>query len=98
MRGRRGSGPGEAVVRRRAETSRAPGRRTLTGGLPPARSAENVADRAIEARGAGAPVDPNVRGKVEGELGADLGGVRVHTDARAATAAGELGAAAFTHR
>lgn len=56
-------------------------------------------ERAEPARipeGAGQPLGGDVRGRMEGQLGADLSGVRVHTGADSATAADRLGARAFT--
>lgn len=46
--------------------------------------------------GPGQPLDAGVRSQMEGALGADLGGVRVHTNAGAASLAGRLRARAFT--
>jgi hypothetical protein len=46
--------------------------------------------------GGGAPLPAESRGLFEGRLGADLGGVRVHTGAAAAQAARAIGARAFT--
>jgi hypothetical protein len=39
----------------------------------------------------------SVRSQMEGQLGADLGGVRIHTDSGSASTASRLGATAFTH-
>jgi len=46
-------------------------------------------------RSAGAPLPERLRGPLARELGADLGAVRVHRDARAARAAEVMGAEAF---
>lgn len=46
--------------------------------------------------GPGRPLDPAARGFLEPRLGADLGGVRVHTGARAAQSARAVGALAYT--
>lgn len=43
------------------------------------------------------PLDTNSRSRFEPRFGRDFGGVRIHTDRRAASAADELGAIAFTH-
>jgi hypothetical protein len=52
---------------------------------------------AIEARrGAGSPLAEPVRAEMEGHLGADLSGVRVHTDGAAATLNRAVQAEAFT--
>jgi Domain of unknown function (DUF4157) len=48
------------------------------------------------ARGGGQPLPEWVRDRVEPVVGADLGGVRLHTDARADQLARALGARAFT--
>ncbi|MDS0301126.1 DUF4157 domain-containing protein [Halogeometricum sp. S1BR25-6] len=53
---------------------------------------------AVRRPGGGAPVPESVRRRVEPRLGADLSGVRVHTDTTAATAVRSLHARAFTHR
>src|SRR6185437_1532266 len=45
----------------------------------------------------GEPLAADVRERVEPVLGADLGGVRVHSGAGASAAAGSIGARAFTH-
>ena len=46
--------------------------------------------------GPGRSLEPEVRGHFETELGAGLGGVRVHTDAEASASARALGAKAYT--
>lgn len=51
----------------------------------------------IRSPGAGSPLPSNVRGRIEPHLGADLSGVRVHNDTRAAQAASSLQARAFTY-
>jgi hypothetical protein len=53
--------------------------------------------QAIKASTAGAPINKNILAKVEPVMGADLVGVRVHTDPLAQTAAGLLNAKAFTY-
>ncbi|MGX6606291.1 eCIS core domain-containing protein [Micromonosporaceae bacterium Da 78-11] len=50
----------------------------------------------LAAPGAGAAIPAEVRGRIEQHLGFPLGGVQVHGDARAQTAAAQLGARAFT--
>jgi hypothetical protein len=47
-------------------------------------------------RGGGQALDENVRGKMESAIGADFGGVRVHTDARADKLSRAVNARAFT--
>src|SRR4051794_33075746 len=44
----------------------------------------------------GAPLDGRVRTQMEGQLGADLSDVRVHTGSESAAAASKIGARAFT--
>lgn len=48
--------------------------------------------------GAGQPIAPAVRNRIEPQLAADLGGVRVHTGPEAHRAAASMQARAFTHR
>jgi hypothetical protein len=58
--------------------------------------ADNDIERSIEAaRGGGQPLDHSVRAQMESAFGADFGGVRVHTDARADGLNGALSARAF---
>jgi hypothetical protein len=47
-------------------------------------------------KGGGSGLPDTVRARMEPKLGADLSGVRVHTAGESATAAGQLGARAFT--
>ena len=56
-----------------------------------------VAGQAIAGKGAGAPLEPGTRDKLEGGLGVSLEQVRVHDDAAARQAASDLNARAFTH-
>jgi Domain of unknown function (DUF4157) len=51
---------------------------------------------ALAARSTSEPLDAATRTEIEPQLGVDLGGVRVHADAEAATAAKALDANAFT--
>ena len=51
----------------------------------------------LAGHGSGAPLGRGVRGFMEGRFGRDFGGVRVHADTSAASAARSLNAAAFTH-
>ncbi|MFD2470022.1 eCIS core domain-containing protein [Amycolatopsis silviterrae] len=50
----------------------------------------------VPARSAGTPLPAEVRGRLEDQLGEDLGDVRVHTGPEAARSARELGAIAYT--
>ena len=68
---------------------------------PLAGAAGNAVDAGVqqaiqEARGGGQPLPAHVRGPMEHAFGADFGGVRVHTDARAHELNGALQARAFT--
>ncbi len=58
-------------------------------------SGEPVADQVSIPDSEGAPLPTDVRTRFEGSLGADLGGVRVHTGAESAKAADAVGAQAF---
>jgi|GEM_PF-3946702 len=54
-------------------------------------------EQAINAlRGGGSPLAPDVRQFMEPRFGRDFGGVRIHTDARAAESARSIGALAYT--
>ena len=54
-------------------------------------------EAAVASPGAGKPLDPDTRGRIESSTGADMSDVRVHDDARAGRAAQGIGARAFTH-
>lgn len=71
-----------------------PGGRVGTEG---GRSRRDVAARAIRGKGPGRPMHPGTRRTIERRGGVDLRGVRVHDGPQARSAAGELGARAFTH-
>jgi hypothetical protein len=58
---------------------------------------EAAAQRAIESKGSGKPIQPDTRQRLEHGLGADLGDVRVHDDPAAQKAARDLDARAFAH-
>lgn len=58
--------------------------------------APELAERIDRARGGGAGLDSGVRGTMEGALGTDFGGVRVHTGGEAHDLNQALGARAFT--
>jgi hypothetical protein len=47
-------------------------------------------------RGGGRALDPPIRAEMEGAMGADLGGVRIHTDDKAAELSRSVSARAFT--
>ncbi len=75
-----GSATGRPVVQRLAES---PGRTTNVTSI-------------VHSPGPGSAIPPTVRSRLEPGLGVDLGGVRVHTGARAAEAATAINARAFT--
>ncbi|MGO9428667.1 eCIS core domain-containing protein [Rhodoblastus sp.] len=56
-----------------------------------------TASNAIASKGAGKPLEPSTRSKLESGFGADFGHVRVHDDASARSSASALNARAFTH-
>jgi phage-related protein len=63
-------------------------------------SAPAVGSRAahvIRSPGAGQPLAPGIRSRIEPHVGANLSGVRVHTDPASNAAAASLQARAFTH-
>ncbi len=60
-------------------------------------SPSSVATQAVTGKGAGRPMAPETRHRLESSMGVDLSTVRVHDDARARSAAQGLNARAFTH-
>ncbi len=86
-----------------AETVRALQRHMGNGALQRlAREEGFVGDPSLEAdlereQGGGRPLSSPVRGEMEGAFGADLSGVRVHTDGKADELSRGLGAHAFAH-
>jgi hypothetical protein len=76
-----------------AEDEQAPvARKATDSGAAPARAAPVAIQRQL---GPGRPLDGGVRARMEPALGADLSGVRTHTDAKAARLASGLRARAF---
>lgn len=59
--------------------------------------ADAETSHAVAASQHGAPLPAPVRARFEASLGADLGAVRIHHDAAAATAAAAMGARAYAH-
>lgn len=57
----------------------------------------DVSSRLSASKGGGSPLPATVQNSMGGALGADLSGVRVHTDSRAEQLNRDLGAQAFTH-
>ena len=57
----------------------------------------DVSSRLSASKGGGSPLPASVQSSMGGALGADLSGVRVHTDSRAVQLNRDLGAQAFTH-
>ncbi|MCC4113729.1 DUF4157 domain-containing protein [Aromatoleum toluclasticum] len=64
----------------------------LAGQTAPAGTEQRVAAR----KGQGAPLDPELRAKLEAQLGRELSAVRIHTDAEADAMCVEMHARAFT--
>src|SRR5437773_8314292 len=58
--------------------------------------ARRARDRKSIPEGGGAPLDGENRARMEGQLGGDLSGVRIHTGGESARAADDLSARAFT--
>jgi hypothetical protein len=56
-----------------------------------------VASHALKNKGAGRPLEPNTRNRLESGLGVNFADVRVHDDSNARSAAQALNARAFTH-
>ena len=69
--------------------------RDPSGATPAAQGGALAAVHAVS--GAGRPLPQDTRSYFEPRFGADLGGVRIHTDPRAGTAARAIGARAFAH-
>jgi hypothetical protein len=99
VRSRRDGGP--AAPSAQLQRGSAAGKRTLTaqlarrGAAAPTRG--DVAQAAVDGKGAGAPVPDTVRATAESHLGADLGGARVHTDELSRASADAMGARAFAY-
>jgi len=70
----------------------AKGADALAGKNAPAATEQRISAR----RGQGAPLDPELRAKLEAQLGRDLSAVRIHTDAEADALCAEMHARAFT--
>lgn len=70
--------------------------RDPSGAVPVGDAGASAALRAIS--GGGRPLPHDTRAYFEPRFGADLGGVRIHTDPRAGTAARGINARAFAHR
>ena len=60
-------------------------------------SIDDAATAAVEHKDGGTPVDGGVAARVGAHLGADLSGVRVHSDPLAQEASAAIGARAFAH-
>lgn len=59
---------------------------------------DGLADRLRASERGGSPLAPDLRARLEPQLGVDLGHVYTHSDGEAAALSGALGARAFTHR
>ncbi len=86
-----GGSPGPSDAMAPATVQRA----SKASGLEPGPGFEEAVARA--ARGQGQPLPPALRSEVEGFTGANLSGVRVHTDRASDAAASALLARAYTH-
>ena len=71
-------------------------RKPVGGPAAAARNEAPVTGRAAIPQSGGTTLPGDVRAKMEGQLGADLSGVTVHTGAESAKAADQLAARAFT--
>ncbi len=60
-------------------------------------TAGDAAQAAVDKKSGGSPVDSGVRAAVEPHVGADLGGVRVHSDPLSQQSTAAMGARAFAH-
>lgn len=61
-------------------------------------SAPKSVEQGLESRkGKGSPLSPDTQSQMEGAIGADFSGVRVHTDSEAVQMSQDLNAQAFTH-
>ncbi len=67
-----------------------------TPGRMVGRSQPEMVDEVLQRKGSGSALPEGTRQQMEGFFGADLGGVRVHTDSNAAALSQELNAQAFT--
>src|SRR5262245_34446611 len=81
----------------RADAAPTPGKRTLVGQPMPVDRVVGGVGRLLEraSRGGGGPLPGGIRGRLEGALGVDLGGVSIHTGADSAAAAAAVGAHAY---
>ena len=60
-------------------------------------ASSSLESRLQSSKGGGSPLPENTRSQMEGAIGADFSGVRVHTNSSAVQMNKELGAQAFTH-
>ena len=71
--------------------------RTLPDGPPDGDETSSLERRLAARSGGGAPLPGDVRARMEGAFGRDLGAVRIHEDGEAGRMAAALSAEAFTH-
>ena len=101
----RSNDPGNAEARAMLELQRLAGNASIQHLV--AREAATASEDEIESgghspvldvvgKGGGEPLPPDVRGEMEGRLGADFGDVRVHRDTQASESARAVGANAYT--
>lgn len=63
----------------------------------PAQDSSDISSRLSASKGGGSPLPDNTRSQMEGAMGADFSGVRVHTGSEAAGMSQDIQAQAFTH-
>lgn len=76
------------------------GRKTVqkkSGDAATEQAAPSVEDSLKASKGSGSPLPADTRSQMESSLGADLSGVRIHNDSKAAQLSNDLNAQAFTH-
>lgn len=85
----------ESIQPKRAHLHDAPGLQASSDGE--LTTTQGFSDQLSSHSGNGSPLPSDLQGKMEGQMGADLSGVRTHTDSQAAQLSQNLGAKAFTH-
>jgi hypothetical protein len=70
---------------------------TQADGTDAPAASPSLESRLQSSKGGGSPLPEGARSQMEGAMGADFSGVRVHTDSSAVQMNQELGAQAFTH-
>src|SRR3990167_3456456 len=70
----------------------------LQPSAPSTPSKPSINDQLSSSKGSGSPLSGGVKQEMESGFGADFGGVKIHTDDRAASMSKEIGAQAFTNK